>query len=151
MGAFGSPEYNPPELNDPRLNYGYDPLSADVFSLGCQLFLQVFFIRKIFVVLQFEVISKSKSSKLHKFSNVKTHNQVMKSMPFKRACRSDPYYKRLISPNTSCFWKISEPFRQPSENFRNQCEQMLQENPQKRITIAEIKKHPWFIGIFKIV
>ena len=72
----------------------------------------------------------------------------MKSMPFKRACRTDPYYKRLISSNTICFWKISENYRQPSENFRNLIELMLQENPQKRISIHEIKKHPWFNGTF---
>lgn len=39
--ACGSPEYNPPEVNDPRLNYPYDPISSDIFSLGVSLFLMV--------------------------------------------------------------------------------------------------------------
>jgi serine/threonine protein kinase len=108
--TFGSPDYNPPEVNDTRMNYPYDPVSSDVFSLGISLFLM-----------------------------------VMKSKPFKVASRSDPYYKRLISANSANFWKISESTRQPSESFKNLIECMLQEDPLKRITLAEIKKHSWYM------
>ena len=37
-----------------------------------------------------------------------------------------------------------ESLRQPSQNFKNLVESMLCENPNDRITINEIKKHPWF-------
>jgi len=69
---------------------------------------------------------------------------VMKCMPFKRACRSDPYYKRLISANSNSFWKITEAIRKPSNTLKNLIESMLTEDPEKRITLQEIKNHPWY-------
>ena len=68
----------------------------------------------------------------------------MKSMPFKSACRSDPYYKRLTSSNPASFWKITESIRVPSDSFKNLIEAMLTEDPHKRISLQEIKHHHWF-------
>lgn len=68
----------------------------------------------------------------------------MKSMPFKRACRSDPYYKRLTSANPASFWKITESIRIPSDSFKDLIEAMLTEDPNKRISLQQIKKHAWF-------
>jgi len=68
----------------------------------------------------------------------------MKSMPFKRACRSDPYYKRLTSSNPASFWKITESIRVPSDSFKDLIQAMLTEDPHKRISLQQIKKHAWF-------
>ena len=75
--AIGSPEYNPPEVHLDEISTSSTSLkSADVFALGCVLFLMV-----------------------------APAHQVVNNLPFKTASPNDPYYSRLIANNTASFWK----------------------------------------------
>lgn len=77
--AIGSPEYNPPELNTGEAADTPSALkAADVFSLGCVLFLMV-------------------TSLL---------TQVVNCLPFRVASPHDPYYSRLIGSSPGSFWKL---------------------------------------------
>jgi len=67
-------------------------------------------------------------------------------MPFTSAKVNDPYFKLLLNKPKS-FWKLHEDARDKteplSEEFKDLITRMMQPNPKKRITIAEIWEHKW--------
>lgn len=69
--------------------------------------------------------------------------------PFTRADEYDTYYTSLIS-NASQFWKMHNRRRRPSQqisdDFKSLISKMLASNPKKRLTIQQIKDHPWSQG-----
>ena len=74
--------------------------------------------------------------------------------PFKSASQADPWYGQLVKENYDKFWDVhekkkmkeaSDPIFYQAE-FRNLINGMLHYDPVKRITIPEIKEHPWFKG-----
>jgi SNF-related kinase/serine kinase len=71
---------------------------------------------------------------------------VFKSAPFNCSLSNDPYYSRLCKKDTSSFWKIFEGTGYISPEFKNLIENMMHPQPDKRIKIEEIEKHPWYTG-----
>jgi len=71
---------------------------------------------------------------------------MLKSIPFNSSLFSDPYYSRLCKKDTSQFWKIFDPSSTLSLDYKDLIERMMHPNPQKRISIKEIKTHPWYMG-----
>ncbi|CAD8193389.1 unnamed protein product [Paramecium pentaurelia] len=70
---------------------------------------------------------------------------VIRSAPFKTSKSTDPYYS-LLKNNKQSFWKIFSEIADSSAQFKDLIEKMLDENPLKRITIEQIKQHPWIQG-----
>ncbi|KAM3134272.1 hypothetical protein pb186bvf_013557 [Paramecium bursaria] len=70
---------------------------------------------------------------------------VMKSAPFKSTKNGDQYYQ-LLKQDKLSFWQVFTELNSPSQQFKDLLEKILEENPQKRITIEQIKKHPWMNG-----
>jgi serine/threonine protein kinase len=71
---------------------------------------------------------------------------VLQSIPFNSSLFNDPYYSRLCKKDTSKFWKIFDTGNTLTYEFKDLIEKMMDPIPQKRITIDEIKKHPWYQG-----
>lgn len=63
---------------------------------------------------------------------------VMKSQPFNSTHYEDPYYKKLCNNKTN-FWKIFASNCEPSLEFKDLIEKMLQDDPKKRLSLEEIK------------
>lgn len=71
--------------------------------------------------------------------------------PFTKAEPNDPFYRLLCANRADLFWKAhsknkpngSEFF---SEEFKNLITSMLQFDPSHRLSMAEVKAHPWFNG-----
>lgn len=70
----------------------------------------------------------------------------MRSAPFKNTCDTDPYYERLCRSDKSAFWKIFASNYEPSQEFKNLIENLLQKVPDMRVTIQKIKNHSWYLG-----
>jgi len=67
--------------------------------------------------------------------------------PFERAHISDGLYKFLISNKTDIFWKTFEKGpKHFSTEFKHLINSMLALEPAQRLTISEIKSHPWYTG-----
>jgi len=70
--------------------------------------------------------------------------------PFSKADPKDPYYKLLCTNKHETFWaahtkhKPSKEFF--SKDFRTLMNSMFALDPSQRLSIAEIKKHPWYLG-----
>jgi len=82
---------------------------------------------------------------------------VMKSIPFNNSSYTDPYYSRLCKKDSNQFWKIFPGSKNVSQEFKGKIlfsvpylldliEKMMRSDPTKRITIYEIKSHPWYLG-----
>lgn len=70
--------------------------------------------------------------------------------PFNKADTKDPYYKLLTTNRHDVFWNAHAKHK-PSNNFfskefKDLMNSMLNLDPNQRLTIAEIKQHPWFLG-----
>ena len=68
--------------------------------------------------------------------------------PFSLAVSTDSYYNLITTKKFANFWKfhtrsISAEFN-PSPEFRDMFQRLVDPNPNTRITIAQIKTHPWF-------
>lgn len=66
--------------------------------------------------------------------------------PFSRAVMSDPYYSQLANGNQR-FWDIhsrNKPTDFYSNEFRSLIQNMLALDPAQRLSISEIRAHPWF-------
>jgi serine/threonine protein kinase len=69
------------------------------------------------------------------------------SAPFTSAQTSDGLYKLLVFNKSDMFWKTFEKgTRSFSVDFKNLIASMLAPEPAQRLTIAEIKSHPWYNG-----
>jgi serine/threonine protein kinase len=69
--------------------------------------------------------------------------------PFTKAIPDDPYYKLICLNKEDIFWKAharNKPNGEAffSENFKDLINQMLQYEPEKRLTIEQIANHPWY-------
>ena len=68
--------------------------------------------------------------------------------PFATSTSDDSYYSLLLSKKYDRFWnyhtrKLSAGSI-PTPEFRDMFEKLVEPDPKKRITIPEIKKHPWY-------
>lgn len=118
---FNALRYQAPEILDEKI---YEGAPADIFSAGVILFLL-----------------------------------LGGHPPFKTATASDPWYGYIAKGNYEKFWEIQEK-KKPKErfmkdsqtqffqpDFRDIVSKMLDCDPTKRITIEEIKEHPWYKGL----
>ena len=118
----GTRFYNAPEMFSCATK-GYDGISADVFSLGVVLFIL-----------------------------------VMGFYPFDKPNITDSRYKYISKKDYPGFWKkieqklnINYSFNGASHEFKDLFEKMVTYRPKERISINEIKKHPWLKDLFKII
>lgn len=65
--------------------------------------------------------------------------------PFIRAEETDRYYKKIYQGKWSKFWDTyaDEGF---SESFKDLFCKMVHPNPERRLTLQQIKEHEWFLG-----
>lgn len=65
--------------------------------------------------------------------------------PFAKAEKNDKYYKEVLDGKWKKFWKF---YRNEllTEEFKDLFEKMASPDPTKRLTINQIKKHPWYNG-----
>ena len=71
--------------------------------------------------------------------------------PFSRAEPNDPFYRLLCANRADLFWKAHSKNKPSgleffSEEFRNLITSMLQFDPAHRLTMADVKAHPWLKG-----
>ena len=116
----GTRFYNAPEMFSCATK-GYDGVSADVFSLGVVLFIL-----------------------------------VMGFYPFDKPNITDIRYKYISKKDYPGFWKkceqkinINYSLNDISHEFKDLFEKMVTYRPKERISINEIKKHPWLKDLFK--
>ena len=71
--------------------------------------------------------------------------------PFSKGEPSDPFYRFIAGNRADLFWKAhsrnklnGEAFF--SDNFKNLITAMLQFDPSHRLSMAEVKAHPWYLG-----
>jgi serine/threonine protein kinase len=112
--------YNAPEMFCCATK-GYDGVIADIFSLGIVLFIL-----------------------------------VMGFYPFDKPNMTDSRYKLISKKDYHNFWKKCEQkissyssYTGVSHEFKDLFEKMVCHRPKERITINEIKKHPWIKELFK--
>ena len=116
----GTHFYNAPEMFSCATR-GYDGISSDIFSLGVVLFI---------LVIGFYPLDKP---------NI-----------------TDSRYKYISKKGYPGFWKkceqkmnINSSFNGVSYEFKDLFEKMVAYRPKERISINEIKKHPWLKDLFK--
>lgn len=71
--------------------------------------------------------------------------------PFTRAEPNDPFYRLLCANRADLFWKAHSKNKPNgadffSEDFKNLITAMLQFDPAKRPSMADLKAHPWYNG-----
>jgi serine/threonine protein kinase len=72
---------------------------------------------------------------------------VVGNPPFGKAHSQDLYYRFIIKNQYSQFWKqVERHGRTFSDEFKSLLNGMLCLQPTERLTIAEIKEHPWYNG-----
>lgn len=116
----GTRFYNAPEMFSCATK-GYDGISSDIFSLGVVLFIL-----------------------------------VMGFYPFDKPNITDSRYKYISKKDYPSFWKkceqkfnVNYSFNGISHEFKDLFEKMVTYRPKERISINEIKKHPWLKDLFK--
>ena len=84
---------------------------------------------------------------------VTTFCMVLGHMPFAKATELDTLYSLLMKGKSRIFWRNHEalfaeklPKMAISSDFQDLMTKMLDPNPQRRLTIEEIKSHPWYNG-----
>lgn len=70
---------------------------------------------------------------------------ITQHSPFNRAETEDRYYKLIHSQKWEKFWKIYSKDT-ISEEFKDLFSKMMKKNPKDRLTIDQIRAHPWFSG-----
>jgi serine/threonine protein kinase len=71
--------------------------------------------------------------------------------PFTKAEPNDPFYRLLCANRADLFWKAHSKNKPNgaeffSEEFKNLITSMLQFDPSHRLSMAEVKAHPWLNG-----
>jgi len=71
--------------------------------------------------------------------------------PFTKAVPEDPFYRLICANRADLFWKAHAKNKPSgleffSEEFRNLVTSMLQFDPTHRLSMAEVKAHPWMNG-----
>lgn len=73
--------------------------------------------------------------------------------PFSRADPRDDFYKFICTNKHESFWKAHLKHKPNaaffSENFKSLMNSMLAFDPTQRLSLAEVKAHPWFNGFCK--
>lgn len=76
-------------------------------------------------------------------------------IPFKEASKGDKLYELIMDANFDSFWKNHEKASKHSKsvleknvNLKNLIEKMIDSDAGFRMTASEIKKHPWYNGLF---
>jgi serine/threonine protein kinase len=69
--------------------------------------------------------------------------------PFTKAEPNDPFYKLICANRADIFWKAHAKHKPTgdaffSDSFKNLITSMLQFNPSHRLSMAEVKAHPWY-------
>lgn len=65
--------------------------------------------------------------------------------PFREASSRDPFFKKLSRSDKSDYWSIYKKTHIPSD-FKDLFEKMTEKDPNKRIELRSIYKHPWMAG-----
>lgn len=65
---------------------------------------------------------------------------------FGSAQDNDPYYSMLAAGQLEKFWSVHEQENSLDNDFKDLMTKMLQRDPKDRLTIDQIKQHPWFNG-----
>lgn len=72
---------------------------------------------------------------------------VMGRPPFRSATVKDEFYKMLVGTDPDKYWEIYSKGREPpSMEFKMLIQAMLSYFPEQRLSLAEIKGHPWMEG-----
>eukprot|EP00939_MAST-03C_sp_MAST-3C-sp1_P000952 g952.t1 len=109
-----------PQFSAPEIRnrevLAYRAFPADIWSAGCVLFIM-----------------------------------LKQTPPMKSAKVGDWWFDRLneVPPNTKYFWMAHEQGDNPvviSDSAKRLIEGMLTVNPAERLTIAQIKRHPWYVN-----
>jgi serine/threonine protein kinase len=71
--------------------------------------------------------------------------------PFTKAVPEDPFYRLLCANRADLFWKAHSKNKPNgadffTDDFKNLITAMLQFDPTQRISLAEVKAHPWYNG-----
>jgi len=66
--------------------------------------------------------------------------------PFQKPNTTDWWFQKLASNRHALFWQAHTRNAYFSENTKDFINKILQPDPAKRITVEDIKKHPWFTG-----
>jgi len=69
--------------------------------------------------------------------------------PFTRAEPSDPFYRLLCANRADLFWKAhskNKPADFFSDDFKTLITSMLQFDPSHRLSMEDVKAHPWMQG-----
>jgi len=71
--------------------------------------------------------------------------------PFTKGVPEDPFYRLICANRADLFWRAHSKNKPNgaeffSEDFKNLITAMLQFDPAHRLSLAEIKAHPWFNG-----
>jgi len=70
--------------------------------------------------------------------------------PFSKADPKDPYYRLFCTNKLDTFWNAHQKHKSQKnffpEDFQNLINQMLAYDPTKRLTMEQIKAHPWYNG-----
>lgn len=71
-----------------------------------------------------------------------------KAMPFEFAAARDWWYGQILNGRPDMFWRAHEKSTGVMfpEALKNLILRMLEPNPEKRITLEEIKTDPWYVG-----
>lgn len=73
---------------------------------------------------------------------------VTGKMPFKHALVDDPYYKEIAKNNPDRYWeKLVSKVPEVSQNFKDLFVRFIAYDPSTRLTIQEIRDHPWIKNI----
>ena len=68
---------------------------------------------------------------------------VMGIFPFLNADLSDPYYRHIAAKSHDSYWLKMGVSRQLSQEFRDLIMMMLSLDSDERLTVDEIRNHPW--------
>lgn len=66
--------------------------------------------------------------------------------PFTKAEPADPFYRLLCANRADLFWKAhskNKPEGFFTENFKDLITRMLAFDPSQRLSMTEVKQHPW--------
>ena len=74
-------------------------------------------------------------------------NMVIGSPPFSSANINDLRYKHLVNNRNDIFWDFHEKGKKSksSKEFKDLMNSMLAFDPTQRLTLSEIKAHPWYL------
>lgn len=69
--------------------------------------------------------------------------------PFEQATSDDAYYKNIAEKKWEVFWKYHSQNKPNgiqffSQRFKELMESLLNVDPKKRMSINDIKNHPWY-------